>query len=84
MESIKLVRIYGNNANQNKFLIDLTKILKVYLEHDFDRGTFNLIFLMPHSIRQSITYNNLNEATKELESIQKDLQIYYDKTILKE
>ncbi len=86
MESLRLVRIYGNN---NMFLIDLTKILKVYLQVFYRapddelsiKDIFKLIFYMPNNIEQSISYDNINSAKRELESIQNDLNIYYNKKI---
>ncbi len=86
MESLRLVRIYGNN---NMFLIDLTKILKVYLQVFYRapddelsiKDNFKLIFYMPNNIEQSISYDNINSAKRELESIQNDLNIYYNKKI---
>ena len=85
MESLRLVRTYGN---KNIFLIDLTKILKIYLEvfyrsSDDDDPTikdvFKLIFYMPNNIEQSISYYDEKSAKKELESIQDDLNKYYNK-----
>ncbi len=84
MESLRLVRIYGN---KNMFLIDLTKIFKMYLEvyyrkpndEPYVKDSFKLIFYMPNNIEQYILYDNIDSAKRELESIQDDLNKYYNK-----
>lgn len=72
MDSLKLVRIYGNLGNQ--LLVDLTKV--VYIGLDKRR----MYFHYNNNFHASHMFPSEDDAANELQDIQKHLESYFNKS----